>query len=417
MRTAIVHGDRATILAAYLIDELSARGHVVHVAPPPITRSRGLANLRRFGPDVVLLVDVDGQPTVSAFARSLARSCRVSLIAIENGGPLPVSPDWVVVGTEAERVAASSRYGVKRERVYAAGVLAYDEWWDSGLRYDRRASCRLAGLDPDRPFAVFRTGGDDRARLDFGLFDLWRPYSEAHGVQPLIIASRASRGRIKFWRRVAAGARVIAADPIEPQVTCSIVSHAKAVLAFEGAHIVEAVLRERPAYALTITGEGVALVPVRPYLAGDATSSVAPETPFTVGCADAVLTPRHRAEVLETFVRPHGRQRSVAAVIIDFSESVILRPQRGRIDVSGSRSSPALTSSPDTPRRVLSALFRPSPTPPAALSSPQPDDPAAKLARDIAKSRAALENAIRRQAARGSGRKRDRRSDTGGRLG
>ena len=116
--------------------------------------------LRNRAPDVVLATDVLAKIAQIDFLKSARRLgipsgvCVASWDNLTNKGLLKVCPERVFVWNEVQRREAIELHGIPADRVVATGAQVFDEWFDRRPSTARAEFLRKVGLD-DVPFVLY----------------------------------------------------------------------------------------------------------------------------------------------------------------------------------------------------------------------------------------------------------------------
>ncbi len=70
-------------------------------------------------------------------------------------GTIHQVPELVAVWNDFQRREAIELHGIPAERIVVTGAVAFDHWYDWKPSRSREEFCAAAGLDPERPFALY----------------------------------------------------------------------------------------------------------------------------------------------------------------------------------------------------------------------------------------------------------------------
>jgi hypothetical protein len=146
-----------TLLVAPLAQE--ALRSFERLAPP----DRGLVGwLRLHQPDVVVASPVIMRHSEEVEYIKAAKAVGIpTLVAVTSWdhlttkGVFQLIPDLTLVWNQAQVEEAVRLHGVPLSKVVFTGAPVFDEWFQMQPTLDRAAFCRLAGLDPARPYVLY----------------------------------------------------------------------------------------------------------------------------------------------------------------------------------------------------------------------------------------------------------------------
>jgi hypothetical protein len=117
--------------------------------------------LRTGGWDAVLITPLVDGPSQHDWLRSARAAGLPAALAVAswdnltNKGVMFDRPDRTYVWNEIQRREAAELHGLDPETVAALGAHTFDHWFEWRPSTERAEFCRVAGLDPSRPFLLY----------------------------------------------------------------------------------------------------------------------------------------------------------------------------------------------------------------------------------------------------------------------
>lgn len=193
---------------------LAAALQAVEAVIPP---NRAIAHfVREQRPDLLLvtpLIELGSQQVdyVKCARRLGIRSalCVASWDNLTSKGLIRVVPDHVMVWNEAQKREAVELHGVAPERVITTGAHLFDRWFVARPERSREAFCRVAGLDPARPYVLYVGSSVFIAPDEVPFVERWLAAlrtSTSPGVASSGVLIRPHPANARQWRAFDAGA-------------------------------------------------------------------------------------------------------------------------------------------------------------------------------------------------------------------
>ena len=310
--------------------------------------------IREQAPDLVLATPVvkyaSEQVEYLKSARRLGIPCGICIPSwdnLTNKGLLGFEPERVFVWNDVQRREAIELHGIPAERVVATGAHLFDEWFERRPSTSREAFAGRIGIDPARPYVLYlcsssfisepgeasfvlgwiealRGSRDERLR-HIGV--VVRPHPVAAGQWQDVDLSRF--GNAVVWPR--AGIR-----PVAGQARADFfdtLAHSAAVVGINTTAMIEAAIAAKP--VLTVLAPQFAqesTLHFRYLLVenGGFLHVAASLAAHLDQLADALDDDAAGAEVrrrfVESFVRPHGRERPATPILAQAIEELASLP-------------------------------------------------------------------------------------------
>jgi hypothetical protein len=310
--------------------------------------------LEERAPDVVLATPVVNRASTQVDFLKAARhrripaaTCVASWDNLTNKGLLKFCPERVFVWNEIQRREASELHGIPSDHVVATGAQLFDEWFERSPSVPREEFMRRIGLDPARPFVLYtcsnpamtdtpesgfvrawvealRAAENDRLR-DVGIVvrphpndeGRWRDFDAeryenvvvwpAAGALPVTDATRAG-----FFDSLAYSAAVVGINTTAMIEAAIVGRSVLTVLAPEFA-------QESTLHFDYLLEENGGFLHVANSLADHAD-----QLGRVLG--QSAADDARRKRFVETFVRPHGPDRSATAILADEVERLATLP-------------------------------------------------------------------------------------------
>jgi hypothetical protein len=307
--------------------------------------------LAEHAPDVVVTTPLVARPDQTETVKS-ARALGVpSLLAVASWdhlttkGVIHAQPDRVLAWNEIQAREASDLHLFPLQRVRVTGAHSFDRWFDQAPSTTREQFCAHAGLDPDRPFALF-TGSSrmiSTGPVEHAFLERWLGALRASPdprLAELAVLVRPHPDNREFWAQHALpelpGVRLWRAPPHYAIIDSGArreffdsLYHSAAVIGINTSAMIEAAIVGRP--VLTVQPEDFAdaqgatlhfryLLPEN----GGFVLSAGTIDEHLAQLAEVLARPERgaamRRRFLSSFVRPHGDDVPASSVMADVIE-------------------------------------------------------------------------------------------------
>jgi hypothetical protein len=176
-------------------------------------------------------------------------------------GVIPVVPDMTLVWNERQVDEAVRLHHVPPNRVMFTGAAVFDDWFGLRPTLDRAAFCRLAGLDPDRPYLLYLCSARSIAQNEtIYVEEVVRGLRDNPATQRLSVLVRPHPWNARIWDGAAGGGytvwpreRTITTTPDVRQAMFHSIYYSAGVAGINTSAHIEAAIVDRP--CLTILAE------------------------------------------------------------------------------------------------------------------------------------------------------------------
>lgn len=320
------------------------------------------ALLRSLAPDAVVVTPLVDAASEQVDVVKSARRLRIPVAAgiaswdnLTNKGLLRVTPDQVIVWNRAQALEAVELHGVPGDRMVVTGAQLFDRWFERRPARSADAFAARIGLSAAAPFLVFvgSSGFISEGGAEIAFVRTWLQALRASSdprIRTMQVLVRPHPYNARQWAETVLAEDGVSLwprgpyDPVEPANRDDFFDtlyYASGVVGINTSALIEAAIVGRPVFSILTpefagTQEGTLhfhhLLPEHGGFLQVAASLEQHVDQLAAVLGQPEETARRLQSFVDTFVRPHGRNRPATPLVVDAIERLrerrAIRPRR-----------------------------------------------------------------------------------------